>query len=83
MSSSMLTSFVSLAVPSLDVNPAQATLYVSAHDASRYPDDYGKKEIPLAAVMRTKRGWQNTFTLDETPYSLTNSVTLRFYWQAP
>ena len=70
---------MALAVPSLDVNPAQATLYVSAHDASRYPDDYGKKEIPLAAVMR----WQNTFTLDETPYSLANSVTLRIYWQAP
>lgn len=67
----------------LDVNPAQSTLYVSAHDASRYPDDYGTREIPLAAVVRTKRGWQKTFALDDTPYSLTNSVTLHFYWQAP
>jgi hypothetical protein len=73
-----------LCVRSPSVDPHNDTLYLSVHDASRYPDDYGTKEIPLAALnARTKRGWQQTFSLDDTPYNLANTVTLNFYWRRP
>jgi hypothetical protein len=62
------------------VDPQKDTLWVSVHDASQHrPSDYGTKEILLVGLTRAKRGWKETFLLDDSLSG--NTVTLN--WPRP